>query len=60
MSPPNENMGRLFSLKKAFHGGKTFLVKFMGGGGGGGFYMGPNDQIMQEGGKVSQMYFPVI
>ena len=53
-------MGRLFSLKKAFHGGKTFLVKFMGGGGGGVFYMGPNDQIMQEGGKVSQMYFPVI
>ena len=57
MSPPDKNMGRLFSLKKAFHGGK-----FMGGGGGGGgvFYMGPNDQIMQEGGKVSQIYFPLI
>ena len=39
---------------------KLFWSNLWGEGGGGVFYMGPNDQIMQEGGKVSQMYFPVI
>ena len=62
MSPPppkkNNGVGDFF-LEKAFRGETNFFGQIYGGRGGF-LYMGSNDQIMQGGGKVSRMHFPVI
>ena len=43
-------------LKKAFHGRANLFGQIYGRL----FYMGSNDQLMQGGGKVLQIHFPVI
>ena len=56
MSPSALKVWRDSFLKKALYGGINLSGQIYGGL----FYMGTNDQIMQGGGKVSQMHFPVI
>ena len=42
--------------QEALHGGTNFFGQIYGGM----FYMETNDQMVQGGGNVSQMHFPVI
>ena len=53
-SPPK--YGETFLLKKLGKEKQTFLGKIYGEM----FFMGTNDQIMQGGGKISQIHFAVI
>ena len=55
MSLPAPKVWATYLLKKALHWRTKFFGKIYAGM----FHMGTNDQIMQVGGKISQMHFPV-